>query len=561
MCRAILPRSSRSRSAIARSCARSAARQNEWPRQRCRAFDPGTYLATLRQRAPNAWIVVEKILGADEDLPAWLADGTTGYDFMEHVGPLFIDPAGEATLTEAFTAYTGAAWEPAAQSRSARHAVMVGPMHSELSRLTELALKACARSPVCRDYTRGEVERTLAELLAGYTTYRTYGAGERARIDRAVAAAPADLDPDLVGFLAAALALELTTPEARALALAVQQTSGPIVAKGDEDMLLYRQVRLLARCEVGADLATFAAAPAAVHARLALGAPFSLLATSTHDAKRSEDVRMRIAAISEHAAAWAAAALRWGDRAARHWGAIERDQIFEYAMWQTLVGAWPLPRERAAQFAEKATREASLRTAWRRPDAAYEAARDAWLAGIYRDGEMIAEIAEFAERLRPDGERNSLAQTLIKLLAPGVPDIYQGTELRDDSLVDPDNRRPVDLAARRALLGKPPGEDLSSRKLWLIAKALDARRGRSEPGPYRALAATGPHADRVFAFARGDDLVAIVPRLGASAQQWHGTSIVLPGGRWRDALTGRDVGSTALESLWRTFPVSLLVRA
>ena len=147
------------------------------------------------------------------------------------------------------------------------------------------------------------------------------------------------------------------------------------------------------------------------------------------------------------------------------------------------------------------------------------------------------------------------------MVAPGVPDIYQGSELRDDSLVDPDNRRPLDLAARRALLGKPPGEDLSSRKLWLIAKALDTRRGRSDLGPYRALAASGPHADKVFAFARGDDLVAIVPRLAAGVEEWRGTSIALPGVRWRDALTERDVRSTDLGDLWRTFPVTLLVRA
>ena len=518
--------------------------------------DPGTYLATLRQRAPNAWIVVEKILGGDEQMPAWLVEGTTGYEFMERVGPLFVDPAGEAQLTEAFTKYTGVAWDPRGESRRARHEVMSQVLHSELARLTTLALAACRDSPACRDFTSTEVEAALAELLAGYTTYRTYG-GDRERIATAAARAEG-VDPDLLSFLVAALALELGTPQAETLALAVQQTSGPVVAKGDEDTLLYRQVRLLARNDVGAELGTFARTPAEVHEILARGAPFALLATTTHDTKRSEDVRMRIAALSECPTDWGWAAARWGERAARHWGEVERDRTFEWTMWQTLVGAWPLPIERATEFAQKATKEARLRTSWRRPDAAYEAARDAWLAGVYGDVELVAEIETFAERIRPDGDRNSLAQLLIKLVAPGVPDLYQGSELRDDSLVDPDNRRPVDLEARRALLGTRPTEELGSRKLWLIAKALEARRGRAELGPYRPLVVTGPAADRVFAFARGDDLVAVVPRLREA--QWRGTSVALPGGRWRDVLSERDVSSGDVHELLRVFPAALLVR-
>jgi (1->4)-alpha-D-glucan 1-alpha-D-glucosylmutase len=244
-------------------------------------------------------------------------------------------------------------------------------------------------------------------------------------------------------------------------------------------------------------------------------------------------------------------------------------------MWQTLVGAWPLPEDRAQRFAEKATREARLRTSWRRPDAAYEAARTRWLAAVYADAGLVADIAAFAARLQPHGDRNSLAQLLIKLTAPGVPDLYQGSELRDDSLVDPDNRRPVDLARRARRLAELAavgdagvaqlGGELGAIKLWTIRRVLALRAQHPElfAAPYRALAASGPHAHRVFAFARGEDLITVVPRLGVAAGAWRDTTLALGGGRWREVLTGTvvDGGVQPVSGLWRSVPVALLVRA
>jgi (1->4)-alpha-D-glucan 1-alpha-D-glucosylmutase len=548
--------------------------------------DPAGYLRRVREVFPPdrpPWIVVEKILGHDEQLPAsWPASGTTGYDFMEHIGALLVDPEGEPPLTEVFTAYTGQPFDPAGESRRARLEVMSDALHSELARLTELAVRACNTSPACRDYTRAEIETVLAELLAGYSTYRTYlgderspsDAADRARIARAAAAARQarpELDRDLVGFLEAALAFELPTPEAAELALAAQQVSGPIVAKGDEDTLLYRQVRLVSRCEVGAHLATFSLDPGEAHAGLAAGRPRSLLATSTHDSKRGEDVRARIAALSEVHAEWAVAVERWRARADAGWGDAPPDRVFEYVMWQTLVGAWPLPLERAEPFAEKATREARLRTSWRRPDPGYETARRGWLSAVYADRELVDDIAGFAQRLRPHGDRNALAQLLIKLAAPGIPDFYQGSELRDDALVDPDNRRPVDLVARsrrlRDLGDAPPpalGDDLSSAKLWTIRRVLAFRRRYPDhfAAPYTALAASGPHAHRVFAFARGEDLVAVVPRLGVRAEAWRDTTLALGPGTWRDVLTDREIagGVQPVAAMWRALPIALLAR-
>ncbi|MBA3393075.1 MAG: malto-oligosyltrehalose synthase [Deltaproteobacteria bacterium] len=552
---------------------------------------PAGYLARLREVAPDAWLVVEKILAPGEVLPAsWPIDGTSGYDFMERVDALFVDAAAEASMTATFEAYTGEVFDPPAASRTARLEVMSDALHSELARLTELAVRACSTTPACRDYTWAELEITLGAILAGYPTYRTYlgeGPGtdtgdDRERIAGAVAAAAAarpELDRDLLAYLEAALAFEIPTPEGLDLARTAQQITGPIVAKGDEDTLLYRQVRLLARCEVGSDVAAFAVHADEIHRQLATGSRRSLLATSTHDTKRSEDVRARIAAISEHAGAWESVVLRWRERAAAGWGETVPDRVLEYATWQTLVGAWPLPVERARTWAEKATREARLRTSWRRPDTAYEAARDGWLDHVYGDTELVAEVAAFAERLRPAGDRNALAMLLVKLTAPGVPDFYQGTELRDDSLVDPDNRRPVDLGLRRSRLrelaerpaDRPPADDLGAAKLWTIRRVLDLRRREparfdgEKPGDYEPLVATGPHGHRVFAFARGlGELrtLTVVPRLGPGPDGWRDTALTIPDGTWRDVLSDRRVagGAVTVAELWRSFAIALLVR-
>jgi (1->4)-alpha-D-glucan 1-alpha-D-glucosylmutase len=525
--------------------------------------------------------VGEKFLARGEALPGeWrgLVDGTTGYDAAARLAGLFVDPTAEAVLTGSFEQATETAWEPAAARRLARLEVLGDALHSELARLADLAVRVCAACPSWRDFTRAEIEAALAQILAGYPVYRTYGRpdGEMTPIDRdriasAVAAVPAELDRDLVHFLGAALAFELGSPDARELAAGAQQLTGAVIAKGDEDTLGYRFVRLLARCEVGADPAVFADSPIDVHAALAASGARNLLATSTHDTKRGEDVRARLAVLSEVPAAWDAAWLRWRARAERHWD-VAPDRLAEYTLWQTLVGAWPLPIARAQQYALKAAREARLRTSWRKPDAAYEAALARWIQGVYADAELVAEIGAFAGLITQGGDRNSLAQLAIKLCAPGVPDLYQGTELRDDNLVDPDNRRPVDLAARRRALRELEGRsaqdvaaaDLGARKLWLLRRVLGLRAAQPElfRGLYRPLETRGPHARRAFAFTRGDDLAVIVPRLGTSAEGWAHTTVTLADGAWRDVLAERavDGGAVAVGELFRAFPVAVLVK-
>ncbi len=540
--------------------------------------EPGPYLATLRAHAPDAWILVEKILGPGERLPArWPIEGTTGYEHAEWLGKMIVDRGATEALAAAFTAYTGLAFDPPRARRAARLEVMSDALHSEIERITELAVRACATSPLCRDFTRSEIRTALSEILAGYPVYRTYlGDGpvdpaDLARIATATEAARVarpEIDGDLLGFLASALSFEMPGPEAQELALVVQQVSGPVVAKGDEDTLSYRMVALASRCEVGAELGELGAELLDLHAHFSTTSARGLVATSTHDTKRSEDVRARIAAISERPAEWARRVTAWGDRAAAGWGEVERDRVIEYLMFQTLVGAWPLPLPRAERYAEKASREARLRTSWRAPDAAYEAARQRWLAAVYDDAGLVGEIAAFATELARSGDRNALAMLLVKLCAPGVPDLYQGSELRADALVDPDNRAPVDLALRQSelraiadLSAADVAGDLSRAKLFTIRRVLGLRRRMPAlfAGAYRPVRAAGPHADRLFAFARGEGLVVVVPRFGDD--DWAGTTVELPPGSWRDVLaeTRHPGGARDVTVLFGALPIALLV--
>jgi (1->4)-alpha-D-glucan 1-alpha-D-glucosylmutase len=305
--------------------------------------------------------------------------------------------------------------------------------------------------------------------------------------------------------------------------------------------------------------------PAEVHRMLAAGSPASLLATSTHDTKRGEDVRARIAALSEIPARWTAAIARWRARADRYWD-VAPDRTLEYLMWQVIVGAWPIDVRRATEYMHKAAREAKLRTSWRSPDEAFDRAIDRWCHGVFGDRELIADLAAFAAELAPRGDANALAQLLVKLVAPGVPDIYQGCELADGSLVDPDNRRPVDFAARADLVRELRDGDvrridgLGIAKLWTISRVLGLRRRRPElfVGRYEPLVATGPLAERVFAFQRGESVIAAVERLGPPDPD---TQLALPAGTWLDVLSERRWrGTVAVGELWWALPIALLVR-
>ena len=554
--------------------------------------DPEAYLARLREASKGAWVVVEKILLGDERLPEWPVAGTTGYDFLNRVTGLFVDPDGEKALDAAYASFTGcqATFDEIAQDR--KRLVTREVLAAEVDRLAEILVRICEGTLEYRDQTRREIREAVREVLCQMEVYRTYvrpeagivSAADRGRIEAALARARAarpDLDEELLAFLGDLLLLRRRGPLESEFVQRFQQTSGPVMAKSVEDSAFYAYTRFVALNEVGGDPTRFGASPAEFHAacaETALRWPLGLSASSTHDTKRSEDVRARLCLLSEIPERWEAAVKEWAGLNLRHRRRRAPDPESEYLLYQTLVGAHPLDPGRAAAYTAKASKEARSHTSWTAPDEAYDADLREFVESICDDREFQAALAAFAGPLVAPGRVNSLAMKLVTLTAPGVPDIYQGTELWDLSLVDPDNRRPVDFALRERLLGEL--DSISAEEAWrradeglpkllVVARALAVRRkvpAAFGPGsPYRPLQAKGPAAAHVVAFARGEEAVTLVPRLVLGFSELAGgeahAEVELPPGRWRDVITGaRAQGRLSVAEAWSRFPVALLLR-
>ncbi len=527
--------------------------------------DPRGYLDRLAAASGNRWTVVEKILEPGEELPeGWATAGTTGYDALTEVDRVLIDPAGEPALTALDTELAGHAVDYAELVRSCKREVTDGMLGSEVARL----VRVIGELP---GVDRAQQTEALAELLATFGVYRSYLPDGREHLDQAVAAVRARR-PDLVPAVDALYGvLSQAGTEA---ATRFEQTSGPVMAKGVEDSAYYRWARFVALNEVGGDPAHLGGTVADFHAaqehRLAVK-PQAMTTLSTHDTKRSEDVRARLAVLAELPSEWAALVRGW---LARHPLA---DRPMAHLVWQNLIGAWPLSRERAHAYVEKAAREAGTSTTWTDPDEAFEAQLHALVDAAFDDPTTTAEIEAFVARIAPLGWSNSLAQKLLQLTMPGVPDVYQGTELYDFSLVDPDNRRPVDYELRRRLLADldagavPAVDDSGAAKLLVTSRALRARRDRPELfGGYAPLTVTGSAAEHLVAHDRGapeqDGVVVVATRLPArlALTGWGDTALQLPTGAWRDLLTGErfvsDVAGIAADVLLARLPVALLVR-
>jgi (1->4)-alpha-D-glucan 1-alpha-D-glucosylmutase len=557
--------------------------------------DPGGYFRRLREAVgPDVYLVVEKILEAEEAMPeSWPVAGTTGYDFLNFVAGLFVDPGGEEALSELYARFTGEEVDFPTVAYEAKHLVMREVLAADVNRLTTVMLAVCERHRRYRDYTRHELHDALREVAACFPVYRTYVLPGRppsdhdvATVERAVTDATerrSDLEPDLFAFLRDVLLLRLPGDVEGEVAERFQQLTAPVTAKGVEDTAFYRHLRLVSLNDVGGDPGRFGTSPEAFHAhnaRMAEAWPATMLTTSTHDTKRSEDVRVRVALLSEIPGQWALAVRRWSALADRHrrgeageWP----DRNTEYLLYQTMVGAWPLDEERATTYVTKAMKEAKRHTSWITPAPDYEEAVLAFVAGVVADEEILSDMETFVRPILEGGQAASLAQTLLKLTSPGVPDIYQGTELWDLSLVDPDNRRPVDFELHshilRLVLNESPGEALAldwandgAAKLSLIRRALTVRRRRAasfaEGAGYRPLSAEGEKAHHAVAYLRGDDVVVIVPRLVLGlGGDWAGTTLALPPGRWANALgTWEGEGTAPLADVLAEFPVALLER-
>jgi (1->4)-alpha-D-glucan 1-alpha-D-glucosylmutase len=608
-------------------------------------------------RTPSLYVVVEKILAKDEPLPEdWAVHGTTGYDFMTAVGGIFVDASQRRRFDDLYTRFVGRRLDFQDLVYDSKRRIMALSLASEINVLAWQLNRLSARDRRFRDFTLYALRDALREVIACFPVYRTYitsrpvSERDRAQIELAVAWArrrnPAG-EVSIFQFIRDVLLLEAMDPDDHdgqdlqlQLVQKVQQTTGPVTAKAVEDTSFYIYNRLVSLNEVGGEPETFGVSVPAFHRlnaeRLARW-PHSLLSTSTHDTKRSEDVRSRISALSELPREWSAALTRWSRLNRRHKRLLEGDgapsRNDEYLLYQMLLGAWPLdeldPKRRATfvgriqEYMAKATKEAQVHTSWINPNEGYDTAIQQFVAAILdpkRSTPFLTDFARLQRVIARIGAMNSLGQVLLKLTAPGVPDVYQGNELWDLSLVDPDNRRPVDYRVRKRLLGtlqrgvdragvRHPTSDarpsaplrrLARRladgwtdgrvKLYLTWRALRFRRERPDlfqHGAYLPLTAAGSLEEHLIAFAReldDEQVVVAVPRLTARlleeapdsahagrlrfrAGAWDDTALLLPGRpgqRYRDIFTGNTVETVeapagTLRGARSTLPVGALL--
>jgi (1->4)-alpha-D-glucan 1-alpha-D-glucosylmutase len=562
--------------------------------------DPLEYFKRLRARAPEAWVIGEKILEPGEFLrESWPIEGTSGYDFLNVAAGVLVAPEGMMELTSVYGEFTKEPTDFHSIAREKKINVTQEGLGSDVNRLTSLFVEICEANRDRRDYTRAEVRRAIREVAACFGIYRTYVVPQREEIteeDRsyithAIECAKEhrqDIDGGLFDFMGDVLTMAVKGQKESEFLLRFQQFAGPVMAKGVEDTAFYCYNRLTGMNEVGSDPGRDGLSVAEFHTyceKMQATHPTTMTTLATHDTKRSDDVRARLAVLSELPGRFGSVVQRWSRmnsafRTRRPGGDAMPDRNTEYLYYQTLIGAWPLPLDRAQAYMLKAVREAKQQTSWVANNKDFEDALSLFIELTLNYAPFVKEMQQFVGRILDAGRVNSLAQTLLKCTVPGVPDLYQGTEVWDLSLVDPDNRRPVDYARRQRLLNElkqMTGENVAAQilyrgeeglpKMWTIHKALQLRRERPEcfsaEAAYVPLDVDGSKHDHVIAYLRGDAVATVVPRLTLKLDgAWKDTVVTLPEGRWRNRLTGVSVegGTISVKGLLKDFPVALLVR-
>lgn len=583
--------------------------------------DPRGYFGRLRERCGPGWLVVEKILADHEKLPGdWPVDGTTGYRFANLLTRLFVDGSAQGRFERTWQRFTGERRSFEQLAYESRMLIMNTTLSADLHRLATRLARIASGNRFTRDYTASGLRLALREVAARFPVYRTYVTAEgaspsdRRYIDWAVARAKRAsriADPDVFDFIRDVLFLKIEPDRTQRkselvdFVLCFQQFTAPVVAKGVEDTAFYRYHPLAALDEVGGEPAHFSISLKAFHAASedrAKSWPRTMLATSTHDTKRSEDVRARLVVLSEMASGWRLALRRWSvlNRSARREidGAPAPHPKDEYLYYQALIGLWPFTfpdgkkikdlKDRLTAYMLKAVREGKERTSWINPDAEYEQALEAFVAQSLGNELFRKDVDALVARIARPGMLTGLSQALLKVASPGVPDYYQGTELWEFSLVDPDNRRPVDYAGRMlAVEENSSSEEMVSdlrsgkAKMHVIREGLRLRRERPllflEPA-YASLYADGGLEEKVasFVLSKGAErIVAVAPRLFMSLLEagalmpgpaaWGAARLPVPAGRYEDVLTGKHYEVAAeglrLAQLLDRFPVALLQSA
>ncbi|UZN05080.1 malto-oligosyltrehalose synthase [Cellulomonas sp. S1-8] len=562
--------------------------------------DPAGYLERLRQATGGAWVVVEKILAGTEELPDdWATAGSTGYEALWRVQQTFVDPGGAALLGSVMHRLTGDVSDAfEAVEHTAKREVVDGPLYAEVHRLTNLAAEICHDDLRLRDHTWRALEECLVELLVAFDRYRAYvvpgepappmstsvltaaalRAGRRLGSERD---ATMSVLLDLLLSREAGSAGRTRDPRRDELVVRFQQTCGAVMAKGVEDTAFYRWTHLVGLCEVGGEPARFATTPTdlaawATHAQAS--APLGMTTLSTHDTKRGEDTRARLGVLSELPHEWAVLVDDLRRASAPYRGAL-LDGRTEYLLWQTLAGTWtddgPIEEDRLEEYLTKAVREAKSHTSWTAPDEPYEQAVLSAARRARTDPAVLALLTDWDAQTREAVRAATLGTKLVQLTLPGVADVYQGSEVPTPTLVDPDNRRPVDvaaLAARLARLDEGAGaRTLADEKMLVTSRALRVRRDVSDAfvGPDAGFVPLPHSSGHSMAYARtiaGEPRVVVVAtRIAAAVQRlggWSDHTLALPDGAWHDVLADRSVrgGVQRVADVLERLPVALLVR-
>jgi (1->4)-alpha-D-glucan 1-alpha-D-glucosylmutase len=554
--------------------------------------DPKQYFERLRKRAPEAWIIGEKILEPEEFLrDSWPIEGTSGYDFMNVCNNLLVHDEGMNELTAIYGDFTREPTDFESIAHDKKLVVAQEALGSDVNRLASLFVEICENNRDRRDYTRAEIRRALREVAACFSIYRTYVAPARDEVvdeDRSQIASAVehaklrrlDLDAGLLDFIGDVLALRARGSLESEFVHRFQQFTSPVMAKGVEDTAFYCFNRMIGMNEVGGAPDRNGLSIDQFHqycAKMQSTHPLTMTTLSTHDTKRSDDVRARLAVITEMPGRWRIVLSRWSRRNAQFKTGQYPDRNAEYLLYQTLIGAWPISKDRVATYMEKASREAKQHTSWTQQNKEFEDALRGFIERILDSEEFVADLEEFVNRVIAPGRINSLAQTLAKYTAPGVPDTYQGSELWDLHLVDPDNRAPVDYDVRRAMLAELEAgmsiEEILKKtesgmpKLWVVHCALELRRKKpewfGEGAAYIPLPAEGSKKDHAVAYLRGESVATVVPRWNWKLSgNWGSTTVELPLGRWRNVLSGEQLsgGRLRVQNLLQRFPVALMTK-
>lgn len=554
--------------------------------------DPRQYFDRLRSRAKEAWIIGEKILEPGEFLrEGWPIDGTSGYDFLNVCNNLLVCGDGLGELAVIYRDFAGRDQPFDEMAHERKLNVEQEALGSDVNRLASLFVRICEGNRDQRDYTRAEIRRAIREVAACFSVYRTYVVAERneitdedvREIESAVAKAierRTDIDAGLFEFIADVLTLRHRGALESEFLLRFQQFTSPVMAKGVEDTVFYCFNRMIGLNEVGGAPGNGGMSIDDFHRycrHMQETFPLSMTTLSTHDTKRCDDVRARLATLTEIPGRWKSALQRWARMNAKFKTDKSPDRNTEYFLYQTLLGAWPISEARLTAYMEKAVREAKEQTTWTQQNKEFEESLREFIEKILKSTEFIADLEAMVERVNPCGNLNSLAQCLLRYSAPGVPDTYQGSELWDYRLVDPDNRTPVDYKLRQSMLnelkqGMPPEEIVKQMasgmpKLWVTHQALLLRREHPEwfgkEAGYEPLQANGPKANHAIGFARAGRVAVVVPRWNIRrGTNWAGTTFDLPAGNWNNVLSGEVVqgGRARVQSILNRFPVALLTQ-